>query len=329
VKFDTLLDFLQGAYPVGAAWPKPFHLLEGRLRVEHDEPLPLVAAQVGTSQQRLREIVSATDPVYAVLGVRKDDLSETDVRRTRDRIAQVLIGRAAEIAFESIYREELGPDTEFALEDRREDRNDTDYRVVNGRGRRLYRVNIKFFGAQFRRGPEMVGLDPEDCFPLATYKIFGALQKQQLEHLPYIFVVVTVPNLTAASIISLLPERDVEILALFRKSRRIERKREIEDRVIGRIVEAGSPAFLQIYEKIGTAEWYVISARRADSLLRELLFKRVYALRIPGFVHQFGGAEIDMHFSLKEDLVPLRSFLRQVRDETPAMVASLLERGTI
>jgi hypothetical protein len=44
----------------------------------------------------------------------------------------------------------------------------------------------------------MVSLEPDDWFPLATYKIFGALQKQQKEHLPYIFAIVGVPNLTAA-----------------------------------------------------------------------------------------------------------------------------------
>ena len=60
---------------------------------------------------------------------------------------------------------------EFELRDLREGRTDTDYRLYNGRGRPIYRVNIKFHGSPFRRAPEMVGLESDDCFALATYKI--------------------------------------------------------------------------------------------------------------------------------------------------------------
>lgn len=328
MKLDELVEFLESAYSA-SPWPKPFHLVQGLRRVQAGESIDEVARSVGTSRKRLESLVAASDPMYLVLGCHRADLTQREIDRARTRVAQVLIGRAAEMAFESIYKDELGTGTEFTLEDRREERNDTDYRVLNGRGRRLYRVNIKFFGSQFRRGLEMVGLGAEDCFPLATYKILGALQKQQEEHLPYIFIVVTVPNLTAASISTMLPERDVETLALFKRSKTIQRKREIEDKVIGVITTKKTPAFSEVYDRIRSAQWYVLSARKADKLLRELLFERVYALRIPGFVHAFGAAEIDMHFSLKKDLVPLREFLRLVRDETPAKVASLLERGTV
>jgi hypothetical protein len=82
-------------------------------------------------------------------------------------------------------------------------------------------VNIKFFGSTFRRAVEMVGLAPDDCFPLATYKIFGALQKQEKDHLPYIFAIVGVPNLTAASIQDQLPADEIQIVALFSRSDRV------------------------------------------------------------------------------------------------------------
>jgi hypothetical protein len=35
------------------------------------------------------------------------------------------------------------------------------------------------------------------------------------------------------------------------------------------------------------------------------LGSRVYALKIRGFAQQFRGAELDMHFSLKNDLVTM------------------------
>lgn len=83
---------------------------------------------------------------------------------------------------------------EFELRDLREGRTDTDYRLHNGRGRPIYRVNIKFHGSQFRRGREMVGLDSSDCFALATYKIHSAIEKQKQEGLPYFFAIVGVPT---------------------------------------------------------------------------------------------------------------------------------------
>jgi hypothetical protein len=64
-------------------------------------------------------------------------------------------------------------------------------------------------------------------------------------------------------------------------------------------------------------------------LLRELLFDRVYALKIRGFAQQFRRAELDMHFSLRDDLVPLNQFLETLRDQGLTVVASMLERGTV
>ncbi len=37
------------------------------------------------------------------------------------------------------------------------------------------------------KAAELVGLDPSDCFALATYKIYQGLQKQEEEVLPYLF----------------------------------------------------------------------------------------------------------------------------------------------
>ena len=63
-------------------------------------------------------------------------------------------------------------------------------------------------------------------------------------------------------------------------------------------------------------------------LLHELLFERVYALAIPGFTRKFGGAEVDMHFSLSKDLVTLRDFLAVLRQDGQGKVTTMLERGT-
>jgi hypothetical protein len=51
----------------------------------------------------------------------------------------------------------------------------------------MRRFNVKFYGRLFDLSQQMVGLQSEDCFPLATYKIFLALQQQDKEHSPYVF----------------------------------------------------------------------------------------------------------------------------------------------
>lgn len=320
-----LIGFLKAAYPNGS-WPRPFHVLEGLQRIAVGKD---AAKAVGTSAHFLEKAQKSRRPEFDILGVQPSDLTEEDLKKAGVILGQLLIGRAAEIAFEDIYRQEIGSDIEFKLVDLREGRTDTDYRVLNGKDRPIYRVNIKFVGSTFRRAVELVGLEPDDCFPLATYKIFGALQKQEKEHLPYIFAIVGVPNLTAASIQDQLPTDDLQIVALFSKSERVSGKRNIEDKVVERIVAQHSIAFTEVYNRIRSADWFVLSARKADILLRSLLFERVFAMKIRGFAQQFRGAELDMHFSLKKDLVTLKEFLHTLKQEGQTKMASLLERGTL
>jgi hypothetical protein len=323
-----IVGFLKAAYP-NEPWPKPFHVLQGLQRVAEGESVKDAAKAVGTSRHWLEKAAKSTHPEFDILGLQPSDLTDEDLKKASVILGQLLIGRAAEMAFEDIYRTEIGPDAEFKLVDLREGRGDTDYRVLNGRDRPVYRVNIKFFGSIFRRAQEMVGLESEDCFPLATYKIFGALQKQQEEHLPYIFAIVGVPNLTAVSIQGQLAQDDVEIVAMFSKSQRVSGKRNIEDKIVERIVAKNSKSFREVYDRIRAADWYVLSARKADKLLRDLLYERVFAMKIRGFAQQFRGAELDMHFSLRKDLVTFKDFLHTLKEEGQTKMASLLERGTL
>ena len=70
------------------------------------------------------------------------------------------------------------------------------------------------------------------------------------------------------------------------------------------------------------------TARRADQLLREKLFERAYALRVPRFAMNYRGAELDMHFSISTDLHPLEDMLRILRDDGLHGLSVYLERGT-
>ncbi len=241
-------------------------------------------------------------------------------------LGQLLLGRCAELAFEEIYRAEMHAE-EFELRDLREGRSDTDYRLYNGLGRPVYRLNIKFYGSPFRRAMDLVGLTPDDCFALATYKIFSALQKQQAEGLPYIFAIVGVPNLTGESVGREIPAPLVELVALIDQAPRGRLKRDFEDAAVEQLVRENHTVFKKTLEQILHVEWYVLSAKRADKLLREHLFSRVFALRIRSFARVFGRAELDMHFSLSKDLIPLRRYLAMLRKEGPHKITTLLERG--
>jgi hypothetical protein len=128
-------------------------------------------------------------------------------------IGQLLLGELAERAFEGIYKETMGTN-ELILEDDRGARNETDYRVLNGQRRPVFRINIKFYGTLFRNARTLVGLEPEDCFALATYKIYQGLQKHESERLPYVFVIVGVPGLTGAGVGAAVPEDLVHMVSL-------------------------------------------------------------------------------------------------------------------
>ena len=72
-----------------------------------------------------------------------------------------------------------------------------------------------------------------------------------------------------------------------------------------------------------------MSARRADSLLREKLFDRVHALRLRGFNRTFRGAEINMHLSLSSEMIPFQEFLNVLATEGALRLTVRLDRGEI
>lgn len=319
-ELEKILERLYSSIP----WPRPFHLLKARQLVTAGKPAGVAARELGTTAKRVSEFCAAPDPFGELFG---PDVPDDDSRRrTRQILGNLIVGRCAEITFEEMYKDHMHT-TELELRDLREGRSDTDYRLFNGKGRPVYRINIKFHGSLFRRAQEMVGLDPTDCFALATYKIHGALQKQEKDELPYIFVIVSVPDLTAESIGAGVPAALQEFVARVTVSERIARKRDIEDQVVRVLEEEGHDAFAATRRRIAEARWFVLGAKKAANLLREQLFERVFALRTRNFSRQFRGAELDMHFSLARDLTPLSTYLDMLRDAGYPRVTTLLERG--
>jgi hypothetical protein len=300
--------------------------------MQEGERVEDVARSVKTTTKRLSGILTAVDPVSAVFGVSLQEASlEKSMGRARRVLGQLLLGELAELAFEEIYKTTMGTE-ELAIEDDRASRNDTDYRVLNGAGRPAFRINIKFHGTLFRKAKDLVGLEPEDCFALATYKIYQGLQKQNDEHLPYIFVIVSAPGLTGEAVGAAIPEDLVHLVSLVQISPRFSGKRTLEESAVRLLLQGEEVGNLhgQLHaykEAISKAEWRILSARRAAHLLVEKLFDRVYAVRVRGFARHYPNAELDMHFSLESDLTRLADFLHNLRERGLHGLTVELERG--
>jgi hypothetical protein len=313
--------------------PKPFNAVAALLRVQSGETTAADAArEIGTTARALKAANDAANPLHQLFGEASFAFAPELETKVRATLGQLVIGNLAERVFEDIYRETVGT-SELRLEDQRIGGTDTDYLVLNGKSRPVFRLNIKFHGSQFRKAKELVGLEPEDCFALATYKIHGALLKQDKEHLPYIFVIVGVPNLTGGVVGREIPAPEVQLAMLSRNSSRVAGKRRIEDTIVEAMTSrpaefAFASAAARFLEQIRAASWRVLSARRADRLLRELLFDRAYALRVRGFAQNYRGAELDMHFSITNDLNELEKMLTILRDNGLPALSVHLERGT-
>jgi hypothetical protein len=257
----------------------------------------------------------------------REPVVDAEFTRLKRTLGSLVTGQAAERAFEQIYATDMQT-SEVELVDDRTKHTDADYILKNGQGKPLYRLNIKLHGSVFRQARERVGLEPEDCFPLATYKISFALRKQNEQHLPYLFVVVTVPGLTAERVGGMLPSIVSE--GVWTAKRIITSgKRQAEELFI----EAHRRADPGFYDRIDCeferGRWFIFSARRAHEIMKERLFERVFALEQRGFNKSFKNAEIDMHLSFSNDMMPVKEFLAQSKKLSAAQIYSMIERGTI
>lgn len=323
---DIFLSVIRDVLGQAERWPKPLHLLRGASLVDGGAAPREAARSVGTNEASLRPVVDSADRLKTVLGIAWGEIPDKKYLAAARQLGQMVLGHIAEVAFEDLYRAQM-PGQEFTLEDTREDRSDTDYRVLNGLQRKIYRVNIKFFGTPFRNAMREVGLAPEDCFALGTYKIYQGLQKQEKERLPYVFVIVGVAGLTGETVGLRLPQEYVRTTALIRESRKTTGKKDFEDAIVRFAMSRKFPVTSEVLTQLRTAKWYALSARRAERLMREMLWERVFALRVKRFAQNYRNAELDMHFSLQRDLTPLETFLAVLRTEGQTKMATVLERG--
>lgn len=288
------------------------------LRIFEGERVEDVARDTRVAKRFLQtwsEAVQA-DGLYSWLG--KPEPDDPRLKRAREGIAQILLGLLAERHFESLAVAMIG-DRGYRIEDQRVGRTDTDYRLIDPDDRPLFRMNIKFHGTLFNAAKEYVNLEPADCFALATYKISAALKRQHDEALPYLFLIISVPDFPRETIELSISDDWAWLAAIS--------GRNVEEAIV-RLLSA-DPWVEPIRTRIAQAEFRVLSARRANNLLRELLFERVHALRLRGFNRLFRGAEINMHLSLSTEMVGYAELLELLANRGPVEVSLRLDRGEI
>lgn len=307
-------------------WPHAVRFLRAISLVREGRSTKEAAAAVRTTAARVAALIAADDPFTAALGG-SVDTSDESKQRSRRALGQMVVGRAAEAVFLDLFRDKFRGE-ELDIENVTDEGSDTDVYLVNGQRRRVYRINIKFFGSVFRKSQETVGLAPEDCFALATYKIRSGLSKQKDEGKPYFFAIVGVAGLTADAAGNRFPPGVLELATQVLGSSAPSR-RKFEDRLVDCAVESRWEVYTESYGRIHQADWYILSAERAARLMRDMLFERVPALSVRNFTRMFRGAEVDMHFSLRNDLTPLPKFFDLLKREGREHVATSLSRGDL
>jgi hypothetical protein len=288
------------------------------LRINAGESIDSVAADLGLARRYLLVWSEAIDSEGLSGWLGKPLPTPERIARARAGLAQMLVGTIAEEHFERTSKQIVGKQG-YRIHDERVGRTDTDYRLLAGDGHAICRFNVKFHGTAFARSMEWVQLEPADCFALATYKIDAALKKQDAEHLPFVFLIVSVLNVPRSTVQENLSDDWAWLAALS--------NRAVEEAIVAHI--AGEPWVESIRQRVREAEFRVISARRAYTLMRDKLFERVHALRIRNFNRVFRNAEIDMHFSLSKEMVGFSEFLRLLADRGPLELAVRLDRGEI
>lgn len=322
--FKKFLRTLQQVQLAPASFPE-YHRALAINRILTGEAPEIVSREMGISKSWLSKKTESVQRrgLSGLIPNLQESLDQEILSTRRLGIAQMLLGTLAERRFEFLSQEITGG-RHLYIEDHVRTRTDTDYLLKNGNGNPVCRMNIKFHGSLFRQARDLVGLESEDCFALATYKIFGALRRQEEEALPYVFLVLSIRDLTAASVAAYVPEDLVWLLSV------LNGKRVVEDAIAR---ELGHPKYQDQFQgillRMTEGEFRLISARRAFTLLREKLFERVFALRVRRFNQSYRNAEIDMHFSISTELTPLRTFLEILARDSLHVLNVRLDRGEI
>lgn len=267
---------------------------------------------------------TSLEAVFQAVAVRTDRREPGLTRRSA--FAGLVVGAIAEQEFQARYEAAMAGQ-EFAFEDQAAAATETDVLVKNGYGRPAFRINIKAHGTRFEQAQRFVGMDPEDTFALATYKIRDALKKSQQERLPFLFAIVSSGALATAPIGNRLPADLRELLDTSTLFKELTGWRSVENVLVDHVlaVPSGETADMvaELRAAVRGAEWRVISAQKAFGLMTELLWERVPAVAKRNFSGN-AASQPNMHFSLSQDMIGLDDLLERLADHGIQHVATAI-----
>jgi len=229
-------------------------------------------------------------------------------------LLNLILGRLGENYFERLIEERL-PGMELRSHTAAPqliERVERKYGITNYdvllEGEKLFHVNIKVHATQFREARRMVGLDPENCFPLAVYKILSGLGEQRRTGILFVFLVFIrwdMRETVSRHVEGLERSLQERIAGVFRRRDRAKQDDLVND-LVARWEEDGT--WQGLLKELEESEQRVISPEKALQLLIENI-ERCPALVIPRF--RFAG-EINMHLAIREEMTDLEDFLRAI-----------------
>jgi hypothetical protein len=250
----------------------------------------------------------------------------------RRRFAGVVVGAIGEQEFERRYNEIAASSKEFTLADKTKEGTDTDFLTADTLARPAFRINVKSYGARFDKAKTFVGLEPEDTFGVATYKVRAAVRKSQREALPYLFAIVSATELRADAVAERLPPAVSHLLDTSTLYVKLEGWKTIEDRLVDLLLQptgyGGSEVVEGLRRAIRAAEWRIISAIKANHLMNEKLDERVPAVSNPEF-KVAPNSQPNMHFSLNSEMISLEQLLELLRTNGIQHVATKIAYNEI
>jgi hypothetical protein len=232
----------------------------------------------------------------------------------RSRFAGVLVGAVGEQDFEQRYTQ-LMTSGEFKLADQTKEGTDTDFLTEDGSGRPAFRVNVKMYGARFEQAQMFVGLEPEDTFGIATYKVRAAVRKSQRERLPFLFAIASSETLRADAVADGLPLEVAHLLDTKTLYKGVGGWKTVEDRLLDYLLDpagyGSGPVVQGLRKGVASVDDRVISAIKANYLMNEWLDQRVPAVSNPQF-KVARRSQPNMHFSLSQDMIGLADLIEML-----------------
>lgn len=222
------------------------------------------------------------------------------------------------------------------IEDRRAECSETDFGVVDTASKKdACLINVKVHSSQFEGAERFVGLTPTDTFALALYKILMGFKYQKEKEIPFFFVV-SVRWRIVEEVMRLIRREDQKLVHLIFQTRARGKKRA-EDALVDNIVAGFREknewnTLLQDLKNAGTH--VVLSAQRAMNLFIEKFETRCPALTLGQFAAKFRGrrglpAEINMHFSISQEMTPIAVFLDLLQRERGRDLWVRAQRGEV